>query len=416
MDNKSMDEQIALFRFGIISPVLQQTTLSQTKYFKEKAKAILDVPCLGRKQFGWKTFKHWLYLYRQFGFDGLKPKTRKDASVSRKITEPLAQVISQKIEEYPYISVSSLFRLLLNQNVISPGRICEATLRNYIINHNLLPENPPPIPRKKFEKPNINDLWIADFLHGPHILINGKKCKMFLSAIIDDHSRLIVGANWSLCENSSALQVILKNAFLTYGLPKLFYCDNGSVFSSQHLQLVCARLGVALVHSKPYDSPSRGKIERFFRTVRQDFLPLCSLNTPYSQDQFNQLFSNWLDQYHHRFHHGIGQAPLDRFLGCMKNIQIRRISPDELEQFFYQIVYRLVKNDSTVSVNSILFEAPHKYIGSKIEIRYPFDQPCSLYLYENDKPVCKLNKLDQVENSCRTVEGIKFSQGGTNHD
>ena len=74
-----------------------------------------------------------------------------------------------------------------------------------------------------------------------------------------------IGANWSSCENSSALQVILKNAFLTYGLPKLFYCDNGSVFSSQYLQLICARIGVALVHSKPYDSPSRGKIERFFR-------------------------------------------------------------------------------------------------------------------------------------------------------
>ncbi|MBU0700446.1 DDE-type integrase/transposase/recombinase [bacterium] len=128
-------------------------------------------------------------------------------------------------------------------------------------------------------------------------------------------------------ENSSALQVILKNAFLAYGLSKLFYCDNGSVFSSQHLQLVCARLGVTLVHSKPYDSPSRGKIERFFGTVRQDFLPLCSLNTPYSHDQFNQLFLGWLDQYHRRFYHGIQQASLDRFLGCMKNIQIRRISP-----------------------------------------------------------------------------------------
>jgi transposase InsO family protein len=408
-NNKSLDEQIALFRFGIISPVLYQTTSSQTKYFKELANSFFEVPSSGRKKFGWKTFKHWLYLYRHFGFDGLKPKTRKDASISRKIDHSLAQIISQKFQEYPSISISSLFRLLLDQNIISPGKICEATLRNYIMKNNLLPQNPPPIPRKKFEKPHINDLWVADFLHGPHILINGKKCKIFLSAIMDDHSRLIVAANWSLAENSSALQIILKNAFLTYGLPKLLYCDNGSVFSSHHLQLVCARLGVALVHSKPYDSPSRGKIERFFRTLRQNFLPLCSLNHSYSLDQFNQLFSNWLNQYHKILHHGIQQSPLDRFLDDMKNIQVRRISPLELEQFFYQTVHRLVKNDSTVSVNSILFEVPHKYIGSKIEIRYPFDQPSSLYLYENDNPVCKLTKLDQVENSSRSLEGIKFS-------
>ncbi len=415
MDNKSMDEQIALFRFGIISPVLYQTTANQAKYFKESANSSFDVPSYGRKKFGWKTFKHWLHLYRRFGFDGLKPKTRKDASISRKIDDSFAQIISQKFEEFPSISVSSLFRLLLDQNIISQGTICEATLRNYIINHNLLPENPPPSPRKKFEKPHINDLWIGDFLHGPYILINGKKHKIFLSAIIDDHSRVIVAANWSLYENSSALQIILKKALLTYGLPKLFYCDNGSVFSSQHLQLVCARIGVALVHSKPYDSPSRGKIERFFRTVRQNFLPLCSLNDSYTLEQFNQLFSNWevaplaLDQYHRRIHQGIGQPPLDRFLDDMKNVQVRRISPDELEQFFYQTVHRLVKNDSTVSVNSILFEVPAKYIGSKIEIRYPFDKPCELYLYENDKPICKLNKLDAVENSSRSVEGIKFS-------
>ena len=371
-DSKSQDEQIALFRYGIIAPVLHQTTSSQTRYFKDMAKTVFDVPSYGHKRYSWKTFKHWLRLYRLSGFDGLKPQTRKDASTSRKIDGFLSQIISQSLEAYPGLSISGLFRLLVDQDYISPGSICEATLRKFITDNRLIQEKSAPEVRKKFEKPHINDLWIADFMHGPHFIIDGKKRKTFLVAIIDDHSRLIVGASWTLKENTSALELVFRKALLTYGLPKLFYCDNGSVFSSQHLQLVCARLGIALVHSKPYDSPSRGKIERFFRTIRQDFLPLCPRQEKYSLEGLNQIFAGWLDQYHRRFHHGIQQAPLDKFLNDLKSISIRRIDPGELDQHFYQTVHRLVKNDATISVGGILFR-PRPNI-SALRSRYAIRQ------------------------------------------
>ncbi len=128
----------------------------------------------------------------------------------------------------------------------------------------------------------------------------------------------------------------------------------------------------------------KGPVEHSHKT----FSLLPSFLVPYHKE----VAPLALDQYHRKIHQGIGQPPLDRFLDDMKNVQVRRISPDELEQFFYQTVHRLVKNDSTVSINSILFEVPAKYIGSKIEIRYPFDQLCELYLYENDKPVCKCQR------------------------
>jgi len=108
-------------------------------------------------------------------------------------------------------------------------------------------------------------------------------------------------------------ELVLKDALLTYGLPKILYCDNGAVYASQHLQLVCARLGIALVHSKPYDSPARGKIERFWRTIRECFLPVVPTDCNYSLDQFNNMFRSWLDKdYHRKVHHGILQPPLDR--------------------------------------------------------------------------------------------------------
>ena len=409
-DSKSQDEQIALFRYGIIAPVFHQTASSQTQYFKEMAKIVFDVPCYGRKRYRWKTFKHWLRCYRLSGFDGLKPKTRKDALTSRKIDGFLSQIISQNLKEHPGLSVSSLFRLLVEKDYISPGSICEATLRKFITDNHLIQERSTPTPRKKFEKPHINDLWTADFMHGPYFIIDGKKHKTFLCAIIDDHSRLIVGANWTLKEDTPALELIFKQALLTYGLPKLFYCDNGSAFSSGHLQLVCARLGIALVHSKPYDSPSRGKIERFFRTIRQDFLPMCPLQERYSLEGLNRICSNWLNQYHRRLHHGIGGAPLDRFLNDMNNTSIRRIQSHELDQHFYQTLHRLVKNDATISVNGILFEAPSKYIGSTVQLRHPVGQGELLYIYENDHPVAKLNRLDPVANSLLPFKGIKFSK------
>ncbi|MEW6608462.1 MAG: DDE-type integrase/transposase/recombinase [bacterium] len=401
-NSKSLNEQIALFRYGLISPVIHQTASNQTKYFKDLAQKSFTPPSSTQKHFSWKTFKHWLRLYRLFRFDGLKPKTRNDASKSRKITDSLSQTISQLLESYLAISVSALFRLMLDQNYISPGRICESTLRKFIIDNQLINQTPTPTPRKKFEKPHINDLWIADFLHGPHLLIDGKKQKIFLVAIIDDHSRLIVGANWSLKENTTTLEIVFKQALLTYGLPKLFYCDNGQVFSSQHL-----------IHSKPYDSPSRGKIERFFRTVRQNFLPLCCLENKYSLSGFNQLFITWLDQYHRRFHHGIEMPPLDKFLNDSKSYPVRRINPQDIDHIFYQTIHRLVKNDATVSINGILFETPAKYIGSMVEVRYPSDQPFDLYIYENDQPQVKLHRLNQIENSNLPFGSIKFSQGGS---
>jgi putative transposase len=95
-------------------------------------------------------------------------------------------------------------------------------------------------------------------LHGPYIPNGRKKHKVFLIAAIDDHSRMIVGSRFFFRENSICLEMVFKEAIMHFGLPKAFYCDNGSMFSSSHLQLACARLGVALIHSRPYDSPSRG--------------------------------------------------------------------------------------------------------------------------------------------------------------
>ena len=410
MISVEMAEKVAIFKYGIIAPVLNELKLRQTLYFKEMAKKIHDVPGYGRKKYRWKTFKSWLRTYRLEGFDGLKPKTRVDKGQSRIIDDCLDQVIRQKYIEFPGLKVPMLYSMLTEEGYIRAGSPCENTLRNYIKANDLKTKAEPQKDRKKFEKAHVNELWLSDFMHGQHLIINGKKRKLYLCGIIDDHSRLLVGCRWTLKENTEALQLVFKDALSTYGLPKVLYCDNGAVYVSHHLQLVCGRLGIALIHSKPYDSPARGKIERFWRTVRNGFLPLVSYEQNYSLDSFNRLFADWLDQrYHRQIHRGIAQTPLERYFDDIKQTHIRRISQNEIELLFYQTYIRKVKNDSTVSINSVLYEVPPKYIGAKVQLRHPTGQPLDLWLYENEKPSVKLHKVDPVQNSQLPFRGIRFS-------
>jgi transposase InsO family protein len=389
---------------------LHDSSTRQTRYFKELAQKVFDVPVSGRKKYNWKTFKSWLRTYRTAGFDGLKPKTRTDKGNSRSVDAYLAQIIQQKYQQFPALNAALLYRMLVDEGYIHHGAPCEATVRHYIQQHHLKSPSDPPPPRKKFEKPHVNELWLSDFMHGQRLLIDHKKRKLFLCGVIDDYSRLLVGCQWTLQENTAALELVLKDALLTYGLPNILYCDNGAVYAAQHLQLVCARLGIALVHSKPYDSPSRGKIERFWRTIRECFLPLVPKDRNYSLPEFNQLFREWLDQdYQRKFHHGILQPPLDRYLDDVKYTSVRRLPQQELELHFYQTYQRKVKNDATISVNATLFEVPAKYIGATIELRHPTGQPLELWLYEQQQPVIKIHPVDPGFNSNLPRQGIKFA-------
>lgn len=409
-DQATPAEQIALFRYGIIAPILHDSSNGQTRYFKQMAQKVFDVPSYGRKQYHWKTFKSWLRSYRRAGFDGLKPKTRADKGSSRRVDDGLAQIIQQKYQQFPALNAALLYRMLVEEGYIHHGVPCEATVRNYIQQQQLKPRPDAPQPRKKFEKPHVNELWLSDFMHGQRFSIDHKRRKLFLCGVIDDYSRVLVGCQWTLQENTEALELVLKDALLTYGLPKILYCDNGAVYASQHLQLVCARLGIALVHSKPDDSPARGKIERFWRTIRECFLPLMPMERNYSLEEFNTLFRTWLDNdYQRKIHHGILQAPLDRYLDDINNITVRRLPQQELELYFYQTYHRKVKNDATISVNARLFEVPAKYIGANIELRHPTGQPSELWIYEQEQPVVKIHPVDPIFNSNLPTTGIKFA-------
>jgi transposase InsO family protein len=410
MDEAKRRTDIALFKYALIAPVLQQQVAVQMEYFREVACKEYEVPHIGRRRFKAGTLKKWLRKYRRKGFDSLMPKQRQDKGAPRKIGEVMGEVIRQHIFKYPGLSVAAIYRLLIAEGEVEPGQFIEGTLRKYIQDNGLM-KAPEPEPRKKFEHDHVNDLWIADTMHGPRIRYGKKKHKVFLISAIDDHSRVIVRGKFFFMENSICLELVLKEAIRRFGLPRVIYCDNGSIFASGHLQLACARLGIALVHSRPYDSPSRGKIERFHRTVRQKFLPFIDPDNIGHIEELNELFSHWLEHdYHRLFHHGINEAPMDRMMRSLQTTEINRPTKEELDMAFMITMKRVVKNDSTVSIAGALYECPSKFIGKKIEIRHPSDNPSDLSVYEDDKPVAALRRLDISENANLPYRGIRFTK------
>lgn len=410
--NEKKKKEIALFRYSLISPVLVGNVTIQTDYFKEMAQKQHDVPYLGKKRYKPDTFKKWLTIYRRCGFEALQPKERNDKGRSRKINSELIQHIKTALAAFPFLSGSALYRLLLSEGSIQPGGINEGTLRKYI-KDNSLREASPTVGRKKFEKEHINELWTADCMHGPYLKFENQafKHKVFLIAAIDDHSRMICARGWFSHENSLSLEKALKISFPCFGLPKALYCDNGSLFSSYHLQLACARLGIALIHSKPYDSPSRGKIERFFRTVRDKFLATLDCASIHNLEQLNTLFERWLEkEYHKQVHSTIGETPMNRYLKDAEQTTIKRVSREQLDTAFQITIQRQVKNDATVSIHSTLYECPVELIGKKIELRYPADNPQDLTIYQNDKPLVAIKKVNVHENANAPLWGISFNK------
>lgn len=395
---KDIQERIALKRFQIISPVLAEPTRAQNEYFRQQAQHQHDFPRYGLRKISVSTMKTWLKKYRKRGFDALKPKERSDGGRPKRLDESLLKVIEVKCKAHPYFSVQKLYEELRHQNLLDDPPVHYTTILRVIKNHGWLSLKNRTDVRKSFEVDNINDLWLCDFMHGPSVQSHNRSLKAILCAIIDDHSRMVVGHAFSASETISSLTLVLKDAFMAYGIPKRLYVDNGPSFSSDLLSKTCAMAGISLIHSKPYDSPSRGKVERFFRTVRDRFL--SGVQEGITLEDLNQAFWLWLqDDYHHKLHNGIGERPIDRYNVSVARVDIRRLSKAELDEIFLIRHERVVNNDATISFKGSLYEVPPAYIRQRIEIRHPVDNPQELYLYDNGIRVGRIKLLDKKENA-----------------
>ena len=222
---------------------------------------------------------------------------------------------------------------------------------------------------RKFEAEFPNDLWQSDVMHGPRVERDGKMKKTYLVAIVDDHSRLIPHAEFYFSERLEVYIDAFEKALLKRGLPRKLYVDNGAAFKSAHLAHVAASLGVALIHARPYKPRGKGKIERWFKTVRSRFLPTFDGRTI---EELNEALEAWIEEYHSRKHGSTGETPFERFVSKMECI---RTAPNNLRDHFRKTARRKVAKDRTLTLEGRLFEAPIPLIGKRVELLWHESDP-----------------------------------------
>jgi len=393
----------ALFRYSLVSEAINPLAGEKVSdILTRQAAQVHALPDGGHRRYNIATLRAWLSKYRHDGLDGLLPKERRDKGAVRSIDDDTAEIICRHRVQNRRMSVKLFWEILHEDGVLPEGvRIKEATLRRFLKHRGLArKQRGPDKARSKFEMPYSNELWIADFMHGPRVHLDGKKRRAILCAIIDDHSRVIAGGRFAFTEGLNDILETLREAIVTYGVPKRLYCDNGPAFLARHLKEACARIGCTLLHSDPFDSPSRGKIERFNRTVRQRFLPRLAEDEKISMEELNERFGRWLhEDYHLRRHGGIQMKPLDRYLSSCEQTLIKRLSEAEIDHAFMGRLVRLVRNDATVSINSQFYEVPPEFIGARCDLRFPIGKPEEYYLYQDDKPALRIKQVDLADNA-----------------
>jgi len=321
-----------------------------------------------------RTLEDWYYAFKRGGFEALKPKPRSDRGKPRRLSAKQQQWIIEQVRAFPGVPVKLLYRQWKQADLTLPALSAvyrwleqndlDAHGRRYLLRQNI------PGPTKVFEAPGVNDLWIADFSPGPFLALHPKTVATHLCVIIDDHSRLIPYAAYGLAADTQALLGCLKEALRRRGLPRKLYTDNGGPFINHHLRIVCANLGIRLIHSKVGQPWSRGKVERMFRTLQQDFeaglrLPGQGVG---SLDELNGKLARWLQEvYHPRVHEGIGESPQERFARALP--LLRLLDPQlDLDRLFYTRIDRVVRKDGTVRIDNDLYEVNLALRGLKVQL------------------------------------------------
>ena len=371
-----MDEEgkrrIAQFRFGVIHDLTGDRKLNRgerKRLLEEKSSCVWEIPFSQRTYISASTILLWVRRYEKGGrrLESLYPEGRCDRGRPRVLDDETVLSLVGLKKQMKGASLPVILREAMLRKILHPGiKAHPATIYRLFRQRGLMKREEAVEDRRRFEAELPNDIWQSDGMHGPRVIVEGKERKTYLFAFLDDMSRLICHAEFFLRERVENYTAALKIALAKRGLPRKLYVDNGPAFRSQLLAHATASLGIALIHSTPYQPQGRGKIERFFRTVRTQLLSACPETL--SLEKLNESLNRWLDeQYNATVHSSTRQTPLARYL---KHAHLVREAPKDLDDYFRLRTARKVDRDRTVSLNGLLYEAPVPLIGKTITLLY----------------------------------------------
>jgi len=375
--DEEQKKQVAIFRFGVISDFVTPVKLERgekEKLLQDKCARTWHIPLSNRTRISRGVILSWVSAYLGGGrrLEALYPKNRSDRGATRALDEETTLALIRLRQQIPRATVRCLIAEARDKALVDPEvHLAETTVWRLLKREGLLHNSGNvPVDRRKYEAELPNDTWQSDAMHGPQVLVGGNKRKVYLFAFLDDMSRLVPHAEFYPSEKLTSFLDALRQALLTRGLPRKLYVDNGAAFRSRHLAEITASLGIALIHSRPYQPQGRGKIERWFRTVRTSFLPSFRGDTI---EELNETLHLWVrEQYHQKVHRGTGETPLRRFAS---HTECLRPVPKDLEDHFRITARRRVARDRTVSLGGRLYEAPVELIGRQLTLLYHIHDP-----------------------------------------
>jgi len=332
-----------------------------------------------RHRFTFRTIETWRLRYKKYGFTAICPKERSDKGKTRKISpEQLLEAIEQARPFFrgDDFNLAELYRCCIEKGLLRREQIAPNTFRRLVKSLELLKPDKDVTNKRRlaFAKRHANEAWQSDTLFGPRVQQGERFVQSKLIAFIDDASRICCHGEFFAEENSPAFKSTFKKALYKRGLPQMLYVDNGSIYSSAELTSICARLGIHLCHTPVRDGAAKGKVERFFRTVRDQFL-IRQLDLS-SIERLNEQFIAWVeDEYNHRNHSTLGMKPTERY--ALDRERVQYLPPNQHnDELFMAEQTRNVINDNTFSYKRIRYEAPADLRGKKIHIRFD-QQPTS---------------------------------------
>lgn len=381
-------EEIALFRYGIIADVVRHEPGSSGIYtqLRDKATQQYNIPGSAKRQVAFDTLRTWVKAYRKQGFAGLYPKPRSDRGRPRNIAPEVVDHLLNAKDESPSLTVKQVIAKVKNDGLVPADCVLpESTVHRLLHRAGLMvkaADTGTSKDRRQFSYTWAGELMMSDVMHGPALVRDGRrKHKTYLIAFLDDATRVIAHAQFCWSENTATFFPVFKQALLRRGIPLRLYVDNGAAYRSRQLELVCAKLGITLVHARPYQPQGKGKIERFFRTVRMQFLNQVHVE---SLEEMNRRLWAWVEgEYHLSAHRGLDkETPLDRWAQVAG--RIKTVGPElDLDDVFLWEVKRQVRTDRTVSLNGNLYEASPELVKQNVTLRYdpgaPLNRPLQVW-------------------------------------
>jgi transposase InsO family protein len=416
MNSKEIYEErlkSAHFKFALIAPVVQgiYPDASKAAYYKRVCENPIMTPDGKERTFKPKTVEGWERMYREGGMDALVRSQRKDKGQTRILSDECIHEIYRLKEKFPKLNATQIHRSLLRDGFILPNASVRSVQR-FIKEWNLKNAGTTAKGRLAFETGYFGAMWQADSCYFPYIEENGKKRRTYLVMVIDDCTRMIVGANIYYEDNSFNFQKTLKAAVATYGIPHKVYVDHGSPYHNNQIALICGSIGTLLLHAPVRDGAAKGKIERAFRTVKEMWLYGLEVSKIKALSLFNEALMGFIRQYNLCVHSATGKTPIDRFIET-KGKTAAPPSREWLDEAFMNRVRRKVKSDSTLSISNASYDAPMRFIGQTVEVRFLPDGPNEVYIY-HEKEHFKLRATDKAANSKTKREGwgVDYSKAG----